>query len=537
MTASALRLSFLLSLSRALWALRHDDISAQTLQTEVKGGNVEQPVVLQYNTRTWLYMLAQSGVPANCGQFVCLKDIPDSEWQKIADDHIDVLWLLGIWQGGELGVEDSKNAIHWWKDEVPDITRDDAIGSPYSISDYTIHSDIGSLEDLVEVRKKMRGFGLRLMVDFVPNHSAKDAKWLETNPEIYLRRPQGDQSSNDFWQRINGVELAHGRSPFADLWQDTLQLNYWEPKTIELMTSLLLKVAEHVDAIRCDMAMLALNDVFGRAWGGQMHGLGLHRPSEEFWGKAIREVKSRFPETIFVAEAYDYGITQTPEKQLLVQLGFDYIYDKDVLDKLESNHLDNTRGYLQWRGGDYFRHTVHFVENHDEPRAAKAFGGGQRGFIGAVVAATLPGMRLFNDYQFDGFTHRMAVQLRRPYSEQPDQRLHEQYTKFLSILADPVFHKGTWTYIDIPKEDAGWRLMAWRWALGNTKRLVVVNIAHEAGGAPVPVWDAYGEHGGDHIHLQELLAGKSLGHRSAHEMRSRGLYCILDPFTAQIFSY
>jgi len=263
--------------------------------------------------------------------------------------------------------------------------------------------------------------------------------------------------------------------------------------------------------------------------------LGLHRPSEEFWWKAIREVKSRFPETIFVAEAYDYGITQTPEKQLLVQLGFDYIYDKDVLDRLESHHLDNTRGYIQWRGGDYFRHTVHFVENHDEPRAAKAFGDGHRGFIGAVAAATLPGMRLFNDYQLDGFKHRMPVQLRRPYGEQPDQQLHARYAKFLSILADPVFHKGTWTYIDVPKEHSGWRLMAWRWALGGTKRLVVINFSDQTGGAAVPVWDAHGEH--DHIDLKELLTDNSLGHRSAHELRSRGLYCILEPFSAQIFSY
>lgn len=197
--------------------------------------------------------------------------------------------------------------------------------------------------------------------------------------------------------------------------------------------------------------------------------------------------------------------------------------------------MDNTRGYIQWRGGDYFRHTVHFVENHDEPRAAKAFGDGHRGFIGAVAAATLPGMRLFNDYQFDGFKHRMPVQLRRPYGEQPDQGLHGRYAKFLSILADPVFHKGTWTYIDVPKEHSGWRLLAWRWALGNTKRLVVINLSDQTGGAAVPIWDAHGEH--DHIDLKELLTERSLGHRSAHEMRSSGLYCILDPFSAQIFSY
>jgi len=535
MNNSCLRWLLLFSLSASLRAIRHHDGDAQVLQTESGDFNHAQPAVYLINTRVWLYSLAQSGVEARCGMYVCLKDVPETEIQRLASDHIDIVWLMGIWQVGALGVQENKDSIETWRKELPDITRDDAIGSPYSISDYKVNSDIGTLEDLAKVRAALRKFGMRLMVDFVPNHSAKDAKWLETHPEIYLKRPQGDSSNNEWWGRINGVELAYGRSPFNDLWTDTLQLNYWSPKTIEVMTNLLVEVAKNVDGIRCDMAMLLLNDVFQRSWGKQMQGLGLNRPSQEFWGKAIGEVKRQFPETIFVAEAYDYGITQTPEKQILVQLGFDYVYDKDVLDNLERG-LDNTRGYIQWRGGEYLHHTAHFVENHDEPRAAKAFGGGQAAFVGAIAATTLPGMRLFNDGQFDGLKNRLPVQLRRSASEPKDQHLHEEYTKYLGILSDPVFHKGTWMYIEVPKDNSGWRLMAWRWALGDSKRLVIVNFSDKSGGAAVHVADASGENGGDHIRLHELLTGVYYD-RSANEMRGSGLYCILEPFTAQIFSY
>jgi len=386
---------------------------------------------------------------------------------------------------------------------------------------------------LAGLRATMATFGLKLMLDFVPNHSAKDAVWLSSHPEIYLHQPNDSASNPEWWESFHGVSLAHGRSPW-DLWKDTLQLNYWSPDTVRVMTDLLVGIAEHADAIRTDMAMLLLNDVWERSWGTQMRALGFQRPPEEFWWGAIREVRRRFPKTIFVAEAYDYGISKVPEKQLLVSLGFDFIYDKDVLDNMERG-LDNIRGYVAGRGEQYLSHATHFVENHDEPRAAHALGGEQQAFVGAVLAATLPGMRLFYDGQFDGFKNRLVVQLRRAASEPRNPELHHQYTKFLGVLADPVFRRGMWTNIDVSKEGSGWRLLAWRWSLGDTKRLVVVNFSDEWGSAPVLVADALG-HDGNQIRLKDLLTGIYYD-RDANEMRSSGLTCILGPFSVQIFRY
>lgn len=81
-------------------------------------------------------------------------------------------------------------------------------------------------------------------------------------------------------------------------------------------------------------------------------------------------MKGEFPSFKVMGEAYNYGITNPPEKQLLQQLGFDYVYDKTVLDLLKANNLDNLRGYISSSSQQFYSGTAHFVENHDEPRAA-----------------------------------------------------------------------------------------------------------------------------------------------------------------------
>merc|ERR1719336_2511647 len=96
-----------------------------------------------------------------------------------------------------------------------------------------------------------------------------------------------------------------------------------------------------------------------------------------------------------MAEAYDYHFTNPPEKQKLQDLGFDVVYDKVVLDDLVTGNLDTVRGYLGSQSQGYLARTAHFVENHDEKRSAAALGGKQQAFAGAVVASTIPGLRLF----------------------------------------------------------------------------------------------------------------------------------------------
>lgn len=501
---------------------------------------VPQPVLYEISTRPWLYSLAQEGIAANCGDYVCLRDVPLAEWQRMADDHIDVVWLMGVWQLGQYGLDhDRSNAkLEEFRNYLPDIQKEDIIGSPYAISQYAVHSDIGTNQDLAEVRGVLNNLGMKLMLDFVPNHQAVDNVELDSKSDVFLQKPQSTSSPSDWWIQRGDKTFAYGRGPYDGPWTDVIQVNYWAQAGIDTMKEHLLFVASQADAIRCDMAHLMLNDVWQNAWGADMQAGGSTRPAEEFWQVAISGVRAQFPDTLFMAEAYNYFMTSPPEKDLLQNLGFNFVYDKTVLDKLKDGNLENLRDYISSTPQDFFNHVAHFVENHDEDRAADILHGQQQAFAGSVVASTIPGLRLFYEGQFEGFTRKLGVQVRRAVTEQPNPALHAQYSKLLSVLSAQVFRSGMWSYIPVSKDGSGWRLMAWRWSStdGSSKRLIVVNFSDAQGWGNVQVADAIGTSGSDDITITELLSGSQYV-RSAGQMRSSGLVCGVEPYTAQIFEY
>ena len=93
--------------------------------------------------------------------------------------------------------------------------------------------------------------------------------------------------------------LAYGRDPYFAGWPDTLQLDYSNPATQEAMVGELLKIAEQCDGLRCDMAMLLLNDIFERTWGTRA---GV-KPVDDYWTTVIPAIRAKWPEFRFIAEA------------------------------------------------------------------------------------------------------------------------------------------------------------------------------------------------------------------------------------------
>ena len=109
------------------------------------------------------------------------------------------------------------------------------------------------------------------MLDYVPNHAALDHHWVEDHPEYYVAGSELDlvrEPHNYTWvRRANGDRLlAYGRDPYFDGWPDTLQLNYGNHELQGAMLDELVRIAGQCDGVRCDMAMLALPDVFERTW-------------------------------------------------------------------------------------------------------------------------------------------------------------------------------------------------------------------------------------------------------------------------------
>ncbi len=106
---------------------------------------------------------------------------------------------------------------------------------------------------------------MKLILDFVPNHVALDHPWVADHPEYFIL------GSHDAVATVltesGGTFYALGRDPYFPAWPDVLQLNAFAPGLRQAAMSTVSSIAEQCDGIRCDMAMLFLNDIFERTWG------------------------------------------------------------------------------------------------------------------------------------------------------------------------------------------------------------------------------------------------------------------------------
>jgi glycosidase len=247
------------------------------------------PTIYEINTWAWLTDLSEQYEGR-----VTLADVPQAELARIAGYGFDGLWLMGIWQRSP-GARHLAQTYPGWQEAyqqaLPGFTPDDIVGSPYAIRDYCVDPALGGDEGLASLRTRLRDLGLRLILDFVPNHMALDHDWLATHPQ---RLVPGDsdrlarEPANYFQTDVDGQAriFAYGRDPYFDGWPDTVQIDYRRPDTRRAMSDLLLSVAERCDGVRCDMAMLLTRDVFLNTWGGSFD-----PPEAEFWPAAITDLK------------------------------------------------------------------------------------------------------------------------------------------------------------------------------------------------------------------------------------------------------
>ena len=275
-------------------------------------------------------------------------------------------------------------------------------GSPYAISDYySVSCDLADdpsrrMEEFDQLVERTHGVGLKMIIDFVPNHVARHYKSVTKprnvsdlgeydiqehsfNPQnnfYYCGEPlhldkivgqeRGENPYEEVPARATGNDVFHAW-PDRNDWYETVKLNYgidymgggrnyFEPlpSTWLKMRDILLYWAQKgVDGFRCDMAFMVPVD---------------------FWHWVIPQVKEVNPDILFIAEIYEPALYHS-----YVQYGgFDYLYDKvglyDTLRAVVECRESASAITRVWQGLEFIQeHMLNFLENHDEQRLASDF--------------------------------------------------------------------------------------------------------------------------------------------------------------------
>lgn len=500
----------------------------QTSDSESRLKSNIHPVLYEINIRVMLNELSSQQ-----GKKVTLDTIPDAVLDAWADLRVDAVWLMGVWSVGKLGVKIAREVPglrQEYAKTLHDVTDEDVIGSPYAVGAYSVSRSLGGVKALRALRKKLHSRGIGLVLDFVSNHTARDHRWVNAHPEYYVQGAQNDaREKPDQYYAAKTVQgeraIAFGRDPYFPSWTDTAQLNPMYPQARKAMIATLMKIAEECDGVRCDMAMLILNDVFKKTWGDSV----IQSDEEEFWTAAIQAVRTKHPEFLFIAETY--WNLEWP----LQQLGFDYTYDKTLYERLLREGAGAVHDHLKAEM-EYQQHSARFIENHDEPRIAHVLTSDSWHFAAATIVATIPGMLLLHEGQLEGRTVKVPVQLGRRPAELLSPTTQAFYKKLLLHIDHDVIKRGVW---GLSALRPAWHdnyshqnILAYSWRYEQHLRCIVVNYAPLNSQCYVD-WNLEGIDG-TAFEFRDLLNAAAYV-RDRVPLQSRGMYFDLPGYGVHLF--
>jgi hypothetical protein len=486
------------------------------------------PILYEINTRCWLRELSNLHERP-----VTLADVPEEEfarWQRLGFTH---LWLMGVWTTGprarQLALHEP-NLRRAYDEALPGWREADVAGSPYSIANYEVPAELGGETGLEEFRKRLQRAGLKLMLDFVPNHLGLDHPWLSEQPELFVQSPVEVEGTFAQPTPVGSRWIAHGKDPYFPCWTDVAQLDYRRAETRAAMREQLLSLAARCDGVRCDMAMLLLNDVFTRTW--REFPTSGAPPRLEFWEEAIPAVKQGHPDFLFLAEVY------WELEERLQSLGFDFTYDKHLYDDLiHRNHSWAQRRVLELPSR-FLAASAHFLENHDEPRVAALLSPDEHR-AAALATLGLPGMRFLHEGQLGGARIKLPVQLGRRAIEPVQKEVQQMYEAMLTILRTTAVGCGEGRVLPPrpawPGNPSGQNFMVVQWQISPPDfDVVVVNLARHRSQCYAPLtvpglaefnWS-----------MRDRLGTESYV-RVGSDLEAQGLYLDLPAHGSQLFHF
>lgn len=327
-----------------------------------------------------------------CGKFSSIDTISLEYLRSLGVSHV---WYTGIIRHATAEDSDgcTPSSADWVKGRA---------GSPYSITDYydvnpyLADEPDNRMEEFHKLVERTHAAGLKVIIDFVPNHVARDyGRFAAAHPAPTGMAALGEsddksvhwKDSNDFFY-YPGIPLAlpiqnqtymempamasgnsYTSSPGVNDWYDTIKLNYCDShtETWEKMYDIVnFWAGQGVDGFRCDMVELV---------------------PPAFFKWLISRIKKDRPDLLFVAEVYQ----KTLYSKYIREIGFDLLYDKSgIYDTLraivEKNAKDSGVPVEDWQSakritwnwqslGDLQPYMLNFLENHDEQRFASDFFG------------------------------------------------------------------------------------------------------------------------------------------------------------------
>ncbi len=275
----------------------------------------------------------------------------------------------------ELGVE-----ILWFMPIYPisEERRKGSLGSYYAIADYTaVNPNFGTMEEFKALVHRIHDMGMRVILDWVPNHTGWDHHWIEEHPEWYTRDAAG-----------NIVDPLNPETGESFGWTDVADLNYEQPALRQAMTEEMLFWLEEidVDGFRCDVA-------------GEV--------PLDYWEECIPRLRAAEPELFMLAEA------EKPAHRNMGLFAMSYAWSFHHLMNAIAAGKEPAAAISAWLEKDRraFKRGYHmqFITNHDE----NSWNGTVRERLGnaadamAVLAFTIEGMPLLYSGQEAGLDKRL----------------------------------------------------------------------------------------------------------------------------------
>jgi len=480
------------------------------------------PVIYEINALVWLGEISRE-----CQAEITLANVPEYKWDELSRLRIKAVWFMGVWERSPESIRISNSNpgnIADFKKALNDFTPDDNTGSPYCVRNYSVDLKLGGNEGLVIAREKLSQRNIALILDFIPNHLAFDHPWVQSDPGFFILGTADDMTRDPVtFKSLGSYYFACGKDPHYFAWEDVVQVNAFNPLLRLEVIKTMKEIANLCDGVRCDMAMLMLNDVFSQTWGLLAGAI----PDDEYWKVVIGEVKKEFPGFTFIAEAY------WDMEFILQQNGFDFCYDKRLYDRLKGEDAEAIRHHLQ-ADTDYQLKLIRFIENHDEERAISVFNPDKEK-AAALISLTLPGAKLIHEGQLEGRAIRLPVFLRRRPPETPNAFIRNFYENVLEISALADLLKGEWSLCPV----SGWadnqscrNILAWYWKYENKVCIIAVNYC--SGPSQGYVYLTGCELSGHSWRLVDLFTQDHYI-RNGDELAASGLYVGLAPWGFHFF--